>query len=872
MADVQLSIRIDSAPAQSGAAAIKAELDGILAKASSVWGAFNSLGESVAGSLAKVSPAALEAAGAVDKVKVSALAATSSIHDVIKANTGLGDGFKSAANSADVFSRALDKADAKKAAAEIKAAEKAARDQSNAIAALTANLLPLEAAQKRLTEQTLAWDRAMLTGKISMDQWKAGAAELAARKAMLGQETMNFTGGVHNMRMVVGQAGQQMADMFIVAQSGHLVLGQLGVQVGQFLGALGPTGAIAGAAVTALGFLASGLLETGSASDKAAESTKRYGRALDAVIPIIDRYYEAQDRANNRPTNERAEKKVIDDLKAEISDLEAQYAKLQKTKKDSFGLILPGPDAFHEVEMKLLDARAALFLAQTTPKQTADINIKRTIDETTKAREQELAVVRLATTGKEREAAMLKAEQDTRAKLKSVFADTATVEAQVKAARDNAAAIYDLRKAQEDREKAARDAETARKKRARDEQEELRESLRLLQMKAQAERAGTQGKVTATAEAADFAKTNFGPASSEYKTANAAVLQAERELQREKMQLAQEAANSEIALSRVALQAQREGLDQQVTLGQISAAEKIAILRDLTQQEAALELESVTTAQQSYEQGTLAWEQAENKKLLIAANTNRQLAALDRQATADRMAQVNAWTAPIGQAMNGMVTGFLQGTNSMRQIMGRFAQSIVISYANMAAQAGMKWFNQRVVMAAWDRMFATQEVATTAAKEGAKARIVTAGQAQQTAATRAGSAARAASGVAENTGFFARVGEQIAQWLGLETSKTAQTTVSAGERAIVEATAAASCGGNPVFRRHRRCGGHGIRRGHPCVWVGNGSGRRRAALRGGNDIHGISRGWLGECSRGWRSHRTAQRRKGSQRAVRPPPR
>jgi hypothetical protein len=154
------------------------------------------------------------------------------------------------------------------------------------------------------------------------------------------------------------------------------------------------------------------------------------------------------------------------------------------------------------------------------------------------------------------------------------------------------------------------------------------------------------------------------------------------------------------------------------------------------------------------------------------------------------MAQVNAWTAPINQAMNGMVTGFLQGTNSMRQIMARFGQSIVLSYGNMAAQAGMKWFNQRVVMAAWDRVFATQEVATTAAKEGAKTRLVAGGQAQQTAATRAGSTARAASSATEDAGFFSRIGQQLSEWLGFETARTVGTTTQAAARTSAETTAA----------------------------------------------------------------------------------
>lgn len=261
-------------------------------------------------------------------------------------------------------------------------------------------------------------------------------------------------------------------------------------------------------------------------------------------------------------------------------------------------------------------------------------------------------------------------------------------------------------------------------------------------MKANAERAGSQSKVTASNDVANFAKTNFGPVSSEYKAASAAVLQAERELQREKMQLAQEAANGEVALSKVALQAERESLDQRVTLGEISASERLEILRNLTQQEAGLELDALATAQQSYERGTLAWEQAENKKLLVAANLNRQLAALDRQGAASRLASVKEWTSPFTAGINSMVQGFGQGTLTMGQMARRSGAVIATSYASKFATVATDWFSQHVVMAAWDKLFAQQAVGTKAAEESQKQSIVAGSEAAQTGAVVGGVTAR----------------------------------------------------------------------------------------------------------------------------------
>ncbi len=374
-------------------------------------------------------------------------------------------------SAVDEYSAAYDRAAAAVMSGEARksqAAQKAAADQARALKSLESSILPLQAAQQRLTEQTLAWDRAMLTGAISMDKWKQGAAALTAQKAMLTQETARTVSGFGNMRFALANAGQQFQDMIIVSQMGGAAFGQMGIQVAQLVSGFGRFGPGIGIAVTALGFLAGSLANSSGETQKAEEATKRYGKALDAVIPIIDRYYEAQDRANNRPSTSRAEQKAIDDLKAEIADLEGQYAKLQKTKKDSFGLILPGPDAFHEVEIKLLNARAALFQAQTTPKQTADTNVGTAINEMSQAREREISLVRLSTSGHEREAAMLKAEYDVRSKLKELKDDDPRLKSSVASARANAASIFDMEAAHKAAEKAANDNQRAQEKLARE--------------------------------------------------------------------------------------------------------------------------------------------------------------------------------------------------------------------------------------------------------------------------------------------------------------------------------------------------------------------------------------------------------------------
>jgi len=70
------------------------------------------------------------------------------------------------------------------------------------------------------------------------------------------------------------------------------------------------------------------------------------------------------------------------------------------------------------------------------------------------------------------------------------------------------------------------------------------------------------------------------------------------------------------------------------------------------------------------------------------------------------------------------------------------------------------------------------------------AMTVTTGQVAQTTATRVGSTQRAIAGSTEDAGFFARVGRQIAEWLGMEGAKTAGTVAEAGARGTAETAAA----------------------------------------------------------------------------------
>ncbi len=288
-----------------------------------------------------------------------------------------------------------------------------------------------------------------------------------------------------NMRGIIGQAGLQISDLAIVSQMGAQSIGQMGIQVGQFLGVLGPMGAIAGAAVTILGVLAGTYVNLGDETEKAKEAQDKYNDAIGAGWKAVDRYLVALDKLDGRTPTWRKEQEDISNVKEEIRLLEEQRDKLFKTKKESFGLILPGPDEFRENEFALMRARNALSQLQRRPGETVELEkqikerdaaaeLAKTLADLNDTRNDGIKISELEASGREKAAAMLKAEADVRSRLAG--ASKEIIDAEVKYQRESAGQIFDLNQKKQQSEKSAREAEAERKRQM---SEMTRETVRI---------------------------------------------------------------------------------------------------------------------------------------------------------------------------------------------------------------------------------------------------------------------------------------------------------------------------------------------------------------------------------------------------------
>jgi hypothetical protein len=148
------------------------------------------------------------------------------------------------------------------------------------------------------------------------------------------------------------------------------------------------------------------------------------------------------------------------------------------------------------------------------------------------------------------------------------------------------------------------------------------------------------------------------------------------------------------------------------------------------------------------------------ENLSKAAVAQRQYAAkvVDIQDAAAKQTQ-QAWEQalqPMGSAFDGLVMGYLKGTQTIRQGLLNAAEQITSSFLSMATKSAMSWVASELT---------------------------------KTSATEAGAAQRAAAENTESSGFFSIIGRMLSSWFGKEEAQTAATEAGAQARVAAETEA-----------------------------------------------------------------------------------
>ncbi len=349
---------------------------------------------------------------------------------------------------------------AKSAAASARAMEAALAAERRTMQTLLDAADPAAASLRRVAQVQADVNRAFARGSITQ-------AEHQTIMKSLESATSGASKGYMNLSVIAQQAGYQIADVAAVAASGGDAFRAIGVQAGQFLGVLGPMGAVAGAAVTVLGLLATNLLDTGKASEEAKRQAEDYAESLKSLTSLQEKYIDTvRESQGLKPFNKDVEK-----LRTRKIDAEDYYQKLShQTPQEtlsSWELFRSGMQnllldkGYGTTERKiyneiLKDAKDKMEAAQkafttgseadkATTAQKAEDAIKGLNAET----EKEIRLMQVSVEQRERARAVMEAETKVREKLKGLGVDDAVVEAQVAKARAQAASAYDQKQREE---------------------------------------------------------------------------------------------------------------------------------------------------------------------------------------------------------------------------------------------------------------------------------------------------------------------------------------------------------------------------------------------------------------------------------------
>jgi hypothetical protein len=222
-------------------------------------------------------------------------------------------------------------------------------------------------------------------------------------------------------------------------------------------------------------------------------------------------------------------------------------------------------------------------------------------------------------------------------------------------------------------------------------QDAAKEKIAALNRQMTSEKTDWDARKALMAQEVAFVKTTYGEQSSEYRAVLQRQAQFDQEYDKQQRTLAQSRLDNELKLGQMRIAAAQEEVKFKENMGQISASTAAA-------QETALTQQSLTLEQRHIEQSKANWtgyyqemqkldqQEAEfkEKKLLEVQKANEQAAQKELQ-------DIKSALAPVDSAINGMVTGFLQGTLTMQKAFQNLCTALVTTFMQAIEKMVMEW-------------------------------------------------------------------------------------------------------------------------------------------------------------------------------------
>lgn len=219
------------------------------------------------------------------------------------------------------------------------------------------------ALQKRLNDQYEATVTRLNTVSAAQTTTVVAANKVTAavvrNETMLGRLTASAGGAGGAMQ----QLGFQVGDVAAQVASGGNFFAAAGIQVGQFIGAFGPIGAVVGAAATIGGALAASMMDTADNTKEAKKALQAYEDAIDTSNAAMMTSTELSRSLAREKANEAAETlkaamaTEVDTLAKRQQALELQRQMADEARERNQFLPNQNPDAYmREPMQQTLDA------------------------------------------------------------------------------------------------------------------------------------------------------------------------------------------------------------------------------------------------------------------------------------------------------------------------------------------------------------------------------------------------------------------------------------------------------------------------------------------------------------------------------------
>lgn len=323
--------------------------------------------------------------------------------------------------------------------------------------------------------------------------------------------------------------------------------------------------------------------------------------------------------------------------------------------------------------------------------------------------------------------------------------------------------------------------------------------LQIADLKARqdAERKGSDERIALAAETARLVGEKYGRESKEYReslAAHSAMLRERAEQERRFEELAIESQRN-YQIGRLELE--RANLDHLETLGVIKAGEKIALLRELKNVEFQIELQAAEARAEIIANDVVAYHQALEKIAELRRKHAVEMKQFDNKEAADRKKEISKWLDPIGDAVQTMVNGLLQGTQRVSDIFRNMMRNLLAQFISTLIKMGLEWVKTEILKTT----ATTTGVAARTAAEGAGAAATTASTATTATTTIGAKAWEAASSVYASIAQIPYVGPFLAPAMAIAAAATVLGFV--GKIASASGGFDIPSGINPVTQLHQ---------------------------------------------------------------------